>query len=68
MNNSAIATPPPSRPAGEQNRSVRERSQPAAAPLPPAHPAGADLVIEDLTADPWPAPPPGICICTVTDH
>ncbi|WKX70472.1 hypothetical protein [Streptomyces sp. XD-27] len=55
--NSAIATPPPSRSAGEQNQ-----------PLEPVRLAEADLVIEDLTADPWPTPPPGICICTVGDR
>jgi hypothetical protein len=25
-----------------------------------------DLVIEDLSAEPWPAPAPGICICTTS--
>ncbi|KAK1179470.1 hypothetical protein B7755_015740 [Streptomyces sp. NBS 14/10] len=25
-----------------------------------------DLVIEDLSAEPWPAPTPGICICTIS--
>ncbi|MEU5607561.1 hypothetical protein ACI2L4_08750 [Streptomyces sparsogenes] len=25
-----------------------------------------DLVIEDLSADPWPAPALGICICTIS--
>ncbi|MET7905249.1 hypothetical protein [Streptomyces sp. NPDC005336] len=25
-----------------------------------------DLVIEDLTDDPWPMPTPRICICTVS--
>lgn len=29
-------------------------------------PVADDLVIEDLFADPWPAPAPGICICTIS--
>lgn len=29
-------------------------------------PIADDLVIEDLFAGPWPAPAPGICICTIS--
>ncbi|MES4905972.1 MULTISPECIES: hypothetical protein [unclassified Streptomyces] len=32
----------------------------------PADPGVDDLVIEDLSAEPWPSPAPGICICTIS--
>ena len=35
-------------------------------PLPAGGPDADDLVIEDLSADPWPAPALGICICTIS--
>jgi hypothetical protein len=53
--------PPATAERGPLHRTTQERTPPPRGRL-----GVDDLVIEDLSAEPWPAPTPGICICTIS--